>query len=227
MSQKRKIKQYMKKQKYLNVVFFDSNDLKVSVSVVNKKKLPDREMDMVKIGNDALTVSSSVFVQFSFKSKDSKYTTSYFSFPQLPSIRAIMNKIVASYTNELFQPTKLTEKLSLGTTSFGIDDNHLEFHTLPSDNLIIVELIDKNNNPIAGAPLSSEQFITLTNIVNDFSLSTMMLLGGLNYAEADDAAEPLPTRPEVPNPVIANEITPENRYSKYIKPKAELDWGKK
>ena len=50
----------MQKYKYNNITLFDSQDIRVTINIVNKKKLPEKEIDLIYTNDDGISINPSV-----------------------------------------------------------------------------------------------------------------------------------------------------------------------
>jgi hypothetical protein len=188
----------MNKKKYMNVTLFDSPDLRVGVNVVNTKKLDDKEINLVYETNDGLAINPSVFLTFGFKNGDGTFSSAYLSFPHIRNLRETMFRIVNQVSNyEITKP-------------FGHDKHTLSF--TKNSEFVIVELTDSNKVAKAGAPLTIDSFSALEGVIMDLDLTTIMVMAGLAYLQADDAQpqqQPLPLRSvEKEKPLRAGYVKP-------------------
>jgi hypothetical protein len=163
----------MTRKKYTNVTVFDSADLRVSVNVVNAKKLEDKEINLVYETADGLAINPSVFLTFGFKNGDGSYTSAYLSFPHLRSLRESMFRVI-------------TEASEYETTrAFGQDKQTLSFTR--NNEFVIVELVDFNKVAKAGAPLSIDSFSALEGAIMDLNLTSIMVMAGLVYLQSEES----------------------------------------
>ena len=183
----------MERFKFNNVTIFDSQDIRVTVNIVNRKKLQDgKEIDLVYAKDDGVSINPSVFLVFAFKNGDGSFTSAYLSFPHLRNLRLTMNEVMESLTDNLGRYTDSFAEKSYDTNPFGAEHKYLTIRTDNHNKLVILELM-KDDKPLAGAALKLDMFAALESAIADLDLTTISVISSMALL---DGTEPnrLPAR---------------------------------
>jgi hypothetical protein len=197
----------MKKFKYSNVNIFDSQDLRVTINVVNSKKIPDKEIDLIYQTGEGIAINPSVFLVFGFKNGDGSYTSAYLSHPHMRNLKLVMSAVMEGMTDELGTYIEEASNEEFITNPFGGDHSRLSF-SFADDKNIIIELIS-NDESIAGAALRFDMFAALENAISDINLVSAATEIGLVYLAATEREENNDYTPSSPVP---------KTKSRYVKP---------
>ena len=186
----------MEKFKFNNVTIFDSQDIRVTVNIVNRKKLQDgKEIDLIYTKDDGVSINPSVFLVFAFKNGAGSFTSAYLSFPHLRNLRLIMNEIMETLTDNLGRYTDSFTDKSYDTNTFGAEHKYLTFRTDSANKLVIIELM-KDETALAGAGLKIDMFAALESAVADVDLTSLSMISSFEYLNASEPAAKLPVRHE-------------------------------
>jgi hypothetical protein len=203
----------LKKIKYFNQTLLDTPDLRVGISIVNKKKVPDKESDIELVFNtqDGLAVASSVYIIFAFKNGDGTYTNSYVSYPQLRAFKLIANALTSAYTNYTGSVTNAQKDYFLQTDTYGSSKESMTFKLDSAQNIVILELFDESKKAIAGASLSLQQFLAYTEVLEQVSLPAIQAAVGIAFSQSDNDAN---IQPHVKGTLIDTKEATKAYYSK-------------